>query len=250
MAALGLDSLDGFAPFGLMHLVSVCACAAVVIGVALLGRRLRGTPPEWRARRALAIIALAYWVVYNTWWNWGGLDPVTGLPLQPCDVSGLVAPFALLTLDRWLRATLYFWAVAFATQAFIQPELTQGPVHLLFWFFWTAHTIIVACAVYDLAVLGFRPGWSDLARATVVAIGWAALALVIDLRLGANYGYIGNPPAGVKIPPLVAAFGPWPGRLAIMAALAALAFLLALAPWLVVQRLRRMPSVADEPSAA
>lgn len=248
--ASGLDALDGFAPFGMLHLVTVCACAALLAALVLIGRRLCGTPTEWRVRQGLAIAAVAYWVVYNTWWNWSGLDVTTGLPLQACDVGGLVAPFALITLNRWLRATLYFWAVAFATQAFIQPTLNQGPTHLVFWFFWAAHTIVMGCAIYDLAVLGFRPGWSDFVRASVVAIGWAALVLAVDIRLDANYGYIGNPPAGMAIPPLVAAFGPWPGRLVIMAALAVLAFLLALAPWLVVRRLRRVPQLADELSAA
>src|SRR5215469_10924365 len=248
--AAGLDALDGFAPFGMVHLLAVCACVVALAAIVLIGRRLRGRPEEWRVRQALAAFALAYWIIYNTWWNWDGLDLATGLPLQACDVSGFVAPFALLTLNRWLRATLYFWAVAFATQAFIQPTLTQGPAHLVFWFFWAAHTIIIGCAIYDLAVLGFRPNWGDFARASLVAIGWGALALAVDIQLGANYGYIGNPPAGVTIPPLVAAFGPWPGRLAIIAALAALAFLLALAPWLALQRLRRTPQVADAPSVA
>ncbi len=250
--AAGVDALDGFVPFGTVHMLAVCACAALLVAAALLGRRLRGTDREPPVRRALAIVALVYWVVYNTWWNWDGLDLTTGLPLQACDISGLAAPFALITLNRWLRATLYFWAVAFATQAFIQPTLTQGPAHLVFWFFWAAHTIIIGCAVYDLAVLGFRPGWGDFARASIVAVGWGALALTVDLRLGANYGYIGNPPAGVRIPPLVEAFGPWPERLVIIAALAALAFLVALAPWLAVQRLARAsrPCVADEASTA
>jgi len=246
------DALDGFAPFGMTHLLAVCACAVLLIALALLGRRLHGTPSEWHMRQALAIVALAYWVVYHTWWNWGGMDLITGLPLQACSISGLVAPIALLTLNRWLRATLYFWAMVFATQAFIQPALTEGPAHLVFWFFWAAHTIIIGCAIYDLAVLGFRPGWSDFARASIVAVGWAALALAVDIRLGANYGYIGDPPAGVDIPPLVTAFGPWPQRLVIIGALAALGFLLALAPWLAVGRRRRAPErkVADEPSAA
>jgi len=95
----------------------------------------------------------------------------------------------LLTLNRWLRSVLYFWTFAFATMAFIQPTLTQGPAHVVFWAFWLAHVVILACAVYDLAALGFRPGWSDFARAAAVAVGWAAVVLAIDLRLGANYGY-------------------------------------------------------------
>ena len=250
---IGAAALDGFTSYGMVHLVTVLGCTALLVAIVPLGRRLRDPRDELRARRALAGFALAYWIAYNTWWNWNGLDLLTGLPLQACDVSGLAAPFALLTLNRWLRATLYFWAFAFATQAFIQPTLTEGPAHVVFWAFWAAHTVILACAIYDLAVLDFRPGWGDFARASIVAVGWAAVVLAVDVRLGANYGYIGNPPAGTKIPPLVEAFGPWPERLIVIAAIAAATFLLALAPWLVARRLRRgevRPRVADEASAA
>ena len=234
--------MNGFVPFGLVHWLVAGGCALLLAATARLGRRLQGKPGEWRVRQALAIFALAYWIAYNTWWNWNGLDLRTGLPLQACDVSGLLAPFALLTLNRWLRATLYFWAFAFATMAFIQPTLTEGPAHVVFWAFWIAHLTILACAVYDLAALGFRPDWRDLARAAVVAVAWAAVALSVDVLLGANYGYIGNPPAGTRIPPLVEAFGPWPQRLLVMAAVAALVFCLLLLPW---RALSRRSSSAD-----
>jgi hypothetical integral membrane protein (TIGR02206 family) len=237
--------MDGFSPFGLVHLLVVCGCTLLLAATAFFGRRLRTKAGERRARQALAIFALLYWIAYNTWWNWDGLDLRTGLPLQACDVSGLLAPFALLTLNRWLRATLYFWAFAFATQAFIQPTLTDGPAHVVFWAFWIAHLAILACAVYDVAVLGFRPDWSDFARASIVAVGWAAVALSADLMLGANYGYIGNPPAGIRIPPLVEAFGPWPQRLVVIAAIAAVTFLLLLSPWLaLVSRFRSSQAFA------
>jgi hypothetical integral membrane protein (TIGR02206 family) len=241
--------MDGFTPFGLVHLLVVCACVLLLGAIVSLGRRLRENPEEWRVRQALAIFALLYWVAYNTWWNWDGLDLRTGLPLQACDISGLLAPFALLTLNRWLRAFLYFWAFAFATLAFIQPTLTQGPAHVVFWAFWIAHMAILGCAVYDIAVLSFRPDWSDLGRAAVAAIGWAAIVLPVDLVLGANYGYIGDPPAGTPIPPLVEALGPWPQRLVVMTTLAALVFLLLLTPWLALQR-RTERLAADGSSAA
>jgi len=73
--------MDGFAPFGLTHLLVVCVCALLLAAIALLGPRLSSKPAEWRARRALAIFALLYWIAYNTWWNGNGLDVRTGLPL-------------------------------------------------------------------------------------------------------------------------------------------------------------------------
>ena len=229
------DVLHVFTAFSAMHLVAAGACTALLVIGAWSARNLRGSAREPRVRWALALFALAYWIAYNTWWNWNGVDLRTGLPLQACDISGLLAPFALLTQNRTLRATLYFWAFGFATQAFIQPSLTVGPAYILFWAFWIAHTLILGCALYDLVVLGFRPGWGDYGRALLVGVIWAAAVVRIDLLLGANYGFIGDPPPDIAMPPAVLALGPWPQRLLVMAALAALGFLILLAPWLAVR---------------
>src|SRR5262249_23617548 len=165
--AAGADALHGFVQFGAVHGLVVAVCVVLFALIVWCGPRLTDKPRELRARRSLATFALLYWVAYNTWWNWNSLDLTTGLPLQACDISGLVGPFALLPPNRRLRATLYFWAFAFATQAFIQPTLVDGPAHVVFWAFWIAHVVIIACALYDLAVLGFRPDWGDFARAAI-----------------------------------------------------------------------------------
>ena len=94
-------------------------------------------------RWTLGVFGLVYWLSYNIWWNRNGFDVTAGLPLHICGLSGAIAPLALLTLNRWLRATLYFWAFALASQAFIQPALAAGPAMLLFWWFWAQHTIIL-----------------------------------------------------------------------------------------------------------
>jgi hypothetical integral membrane protein (TIGR02206 family) len=232
------DVLHVFTAFGALHLIITSICFVLLAVLAWCGRRLRGTPRESTARVALAVIALAYWVAYNTWWNWHGIDLRGGLPLQACDISGLLAPFALLTQSRPLRATLYFWAFGFATQAFIQPTLTVGPAFILFWAFWSAHTLILACAVYDLVVLGFRPDWRDYRGALLATLIWAAVVLPIDLLLRADYGFIGNPPADLPVPAAIAALGPWPQRLIIILILVAAGFALLLAPWLVARRRR------------
>ena len=73
------------------------------------------------------VFGLGYWLSYNIWWNRNGFDAASELPLHIWGLSGAIAPLALLTLNRWLRATLYFWAFALASQAFIQPALAAGP---------------------------------------------------------------------------------------------------------------------------
>jgi len=226
---------DAFVPYSGLHAAALVICALLIAAPALLGRALH-RDIEKILRLTLAALAVCYWLAYNIWWNRHGLDLRTGLPLQICDFNGLMAPLALLTGWRWARATLYFWTAALTLQAFLQPALTAGPSSLVFWAFWTAHTIIAACAVYDIAVLGFRPSWRDLGRALIATAVYGALALPVDLRLGADYGFIGNPPADIKIPPFVAALGPWPLRAVILAALVPFGFVVVLLPWRIAMR--------------
>ncbi len=221
---------DAFIPYGILHVTAVSICALLVASLVVTARAL-AVPQEAALRRGLAVFAIVHWVTYNIWWNRHGLDPATGLPLHICDLNGLVAPLALLTGKRWLRATLYFWTFGLTLQAFIQPALVLGPASPVFWFFWASHTLVFASAVYDLAVLGFRPHWRDLGRAYVVSALYVAVIVPVDILLGANYGFIGNPPPGVKIPPFVDALGPWPQRAVIVVVLGAVAFALLVVAW-------------------
>jgi hypothetical integral membrane protein (TIGR02206 family) len=236
-----------FVPYTGLHLVTVLACAIVVATVVAAGRSMRTKTGELALRRAIAGAGLATWVIYNAAWNWNGIDLHEGLPLQLCDVGGVLAPLAMLTLNRWLRASLYFWAVTLTTQAFIQPTLAVGPANFLFWCFWIAHTVIVGSAVYDLMVLGFRPNWADLARAYGVSGAYLAVVIPTNMLLGSNYGYIGNPPPSRSIPPFVDLLGPWPQRAVVLVTMAALGFLLVLLPWLAAWRRR---TVEPRPSAS
>ncbi len=89
----------------------------------------------------------------------------------------------------------------------------------------------MASAVYDITVLGFRPDWRDVRRVIIVSLAYVAVVTPVNLALGTNYGFIGNPPPGKPIPPFIDAMGPWPGRALIVMALATIGFILALLPW-------------------
>jgi hypothetical integral membrane protein (TIGR02206 family) len=226
-----VSTWETFVPFGSLHLLAVAVCALFIALLATAGRALRERSAEAKLRKPWAVFALCYWFVYIFWWNWNGLDLYGGLPLHLCDFNGLMAPLALLTLNRWARATLYFWSFTLTLQAFIQPLLSHGPAHLEFWAFWMGHTIIMASAVYDIVVLGFRPDWRDVGRVIVVSLAYVAVVTPVNLELGTNYGFIGNPPPEKTIPPFIDAMGPWPRRALIVMGLAVIGFVLALLPW-------------------
>jgi hypothetical integral membrane protein (TIGR02206 family) len=233
-----MDSPAGwhhFVPYGELHALALAVCIPLIALPALIGRLL-SPPAERNLRRTLAGVAIAYWFAYVIWWNWSGLDWREGLPLQICDLNGLLAPFALLIGRRWMRATVYFWTAALTLQAFIQPALTAGPASLVFWAFWCAHTLIVACALYDLVVLRFRPDWQDFAIAVAISVLYVAIVFPINLWLGGDYGFVGNPAPDIAVPPFVLALGPWPQRAMVLIGLVILGFAIVLLPWLIADR--------------
>ena len=225
-----MSTWEAFTPYGGVHLIAVAVCALAIVMLTVAGRSA-GPQTEPALRRSWGILALSYWLAHVIWWNWEGLDLLAGLPLHLCDFNGVLAPLALWTTHRWARATLYFWSFTLTLQAFIQPLLSHGPAHLQFWTFWAGHTIIMASAVYDVAVLGFRPQWRDIRPVLLVSLAYVAAVMPIDLVLGANYGFIGHPSPESTIPPLVEAMGPWPQRALILMAVAVVGFMLALLPW-------------------
>ena len=229
-----IDSWSVFVPYTLLHAMTVAICIVLVVALVMLMRRRRDTAAETVQRRALAVFALGAWVVSYVWLNWNGINPAT-LPLQVCGLLGVVAPLALLTGNRWLRATLYFSAFTLTIQAFIQPILVLGPVTLEFWRFWLLHSLILGCAIYDLVILRFRPDWGDLARACVMSAAYVALIVPVNLMIGANYGFVGDPPDQAQ-PPVIALLGPWPGRVVVLMALVFVGYLLAMLPWIVARR--------------
>jgi hypothetical integral membrane protein (TIGR02206 family) len=233
------ESWNTFTPYTPLHAIALLVCALAIAALIVRARSLRGTGAEPALRRGFAWACIVYWVFYNIWWHARGIDWFNGLPLHICDLGGLIGPFALLTGNRTLRATLYFWTFALTAQAFIQPALTAGPASLVFWFFFLAHSIVLACALYDLLVLGFRPSWEDLKRVYLVSALYVAAVIPVNAWLGANYAYIGDPAPPHKIPPFIDALGPWPLRAVIVLALAAASFPLLVLPWKIAAARRR-----------
>jgi hypothetical integral membrane protein (TIGR02206 family) len=232
---------DAFTPFTPLHAIAVLVCALAIAALIIRARRLRGGEAEMALRRNFAFAYLVFWVFYNAWWHVRGIDWLNGLPLHICDLGGLIGPFALLTGNRTLRATLYFWTFALTAQAFVQPALTSGPASPVFWFFFLAHSIVLGCALYDLLVLNFRPLWQDLPRVYLFSAVYVAAVIPVNAWLGANYAYIGDPVPPLKIPPFIDALGPWPLRAVLVLALAALSFPLLVLPWKIAAGRRSAP---------
>src|SRR5262245_21999042 len=115
----------GFALFGREHLATLATFLALA-GAPHAAVRRRG-PARSRGLRVLLALALASaHALEQALALWHGTYTFELLPLQLCDVSALLAVYALLTLDRRAVEPLYFFALSGTLPAVLTPELTYG----------------------------------------------------------------------------------------------------------------------------
>lgn len=226
--------VEAFTPFGAFHATVFLAATLLVIGSCALGRRWRGGAKERRLRAGWIAFTLVWQAGAVIWWVAPMEFEDDVLPLHVCDIAAWVAPIALATQARWVRAWLYFWAIGLSTQAFFTPVVREGLGSAHFWLFWVGHLQIVGSAIYDVAVLGFRPRIRDLAVVVTISLVYGAVVLALDVAFGWNYGYLGA--SAPDSPTLIDHLGPWPLRLIPLVTLGLAAMALAWLPWALIDR--------------
>lgn len=225
--------LDEFHAFSVVHVSTLAALAVIIGGVVATGAHLRGTARGRAFDRLVAMGGAVAWLIVAIWWlsparfTWGN-----SLPLQLCDLAGLIAPIALWLKYRWARGLLYFWGIGLCSQGLVTPIAREGPAHAAFWMTWLNHGAIAMLAVYDLVVLRFRPTWRDLGRTLLITTAYALCMFGLDAALGWNYGYVGRSKPGA--PTILDSLGPWPERVLIIMALGAAAITALMLPWQLV----------------
>ncbi|MEM1110142.1 MAG: TIGR02206 family membrane protein [Planctomycetota bacterium] len=231
--------------FSLLHAVSVVVCGVVIVVVVGLGRGAKEPKTRVAMTRAVAVLGLAAWglqqvVAFGFDWR-----PSHSWPLHICDLAGLLGPIALLTGWRPLRATVYFWAMGLAVWGVVTPTLAEGPGTLVFWLFWINHGGVMLYAVYDVAVLGYRPTLRGWGLASIVSLAYVAVVVPLNLaNPGWNYGYLGDFELSQKTP--LDLLPAWPMRLLGIEVLGAMMMLLAWLPWGVLAWRQRRLGVGVE----
>jgi hypothetical integral membrane protein (TIGR02206 family) len=222
------------------HLGALALFAAITAVVVTLGRRWRGTPRADRLRHALGLFGVLAFTLSCVWYlmperrGWS-----VSLPLQLCDLVGLIAPLAILTEQRTLRTLLHFWGFALCTQFFVTPVHEPGTPSFVV--SWLLHASIVGLAIFDCTALGYRPTWKDLRGAVLIGLAYIAAIFGFDAATGFNYGYVGPSRPGTTT--IVDSLGEWPLRALWIVAIAVAAMALVM---VIGQTLRRL--LAKSPS--
>ncbi|MDX2130491.1 MAG: TIGR02206 family membrane protein [Planctomycetota bacterium] len=240
--------LTEFHPFGALHALAAGVAAGVMVLLVVAGRWAQRRGREDRVRAgwigASVVVQGASAVYYVVPPN---LVPAESLPLHICDLAGWIAVAALATRWRIMRTLLYFWGIGLSTQAFFTPVLGDefGVASLRFWLFFGTHLQIVGSAVYDIAVLGYRPRMKDFLAGSMVTMGYVAVLIPLNMATGWNYAYVGQ--SKPENPTPIDLLGPWPLRLVWMALIVHGLFGVMTLAWRVRRRRRVMSPAAPMP---
>ncbi len=214
---------------------------AILAGVAL-ALAARHWEGGWRLWAAVTLGVLVF-VAEVSWWVTLGVvgiwQPSFGLPLQLCDVAGLIAAVAL-----WWRRPLWaeitwFWGIGGSIQALATPVIADPFPHTTYftyyvpWVYYVTHGSIIGSALFLVIGLRLYPrAWAVLRMFLLTALWTLAVGLVDFLgvfaaapacRVGQgaalprlatclnpnlwDYMFLRQPPAGNT---LLSLLGPWP----------------------------------------
>jgi len=211
---------ESFEPNTEFHGVVLGVCASIMLTWIIVGRilinmderdglKLGSEGREYRLRRIIAwsIIATQTFIFVR---RMVYFDLQDSLPLHLCRLGVWISAWMLWSLDRRARSLTLFWGIGLSAQIFFTPFLKEGYGSLGFWIYWLNHVQIVGAAVYDIAVLGYRPKWRDLRFASIAGVVYSAIVIGLNAILGTNYSYLG---AGThEGSSMVDKLGPYPQR--------------------------------------
>ena len=211
------------------HAVLIVIFLGGCVAAGIIGRRLRDHEREPAFRRGFALLIPVFTVPLQvTLLLPGAFDLDTSLPLQLCDLSWMLATWALFTRHRRAAQVLYYWGLVLTSQAILTPDLVQAFPHPTYIMFWGMHFLAIWAACYLTFGLGIRPDWAGFRLAVLVTAAWAGLVMVFNALADTNYGYLNRKPQVASVLDL---FGPWPLYVVVESILVILVWAAITWPW-------------------
>ena len=232
----------GFQIFSTAHLYGLLGVLLFNIFMVMLLKKINSEKINNIIRYFIAIAlvlqeaSLSIWRMYHGRW-----EIATSLPFHLCGLGILFSAYMLMTKSKKLYEFLYFWGMAGATQALLQPNLSEFSFpHYRYFQFFVSHGLFFAAIIFATFILKFRPRFKSIYRAFVITNIFAIFIGVFNFATDANYMFIAHKP---DTPSILDFMGPWPLYLIPLEFIALFLFTLVYVPFLVRDFLRKPLSV-------
>lgn len=134
---------------------------------------------------------------------------VDGLPLHLCDWAALLLGWVLWQRKPSSRAAMvgYLWGMSGTLNGLITPDLKMDFPTLDFFGFFLQHSGVPIASVAVIFGMKLYPAKGSLKIAVLWSWFYMAVAMLISLLIGANYGYFWHKPAAASLFDIMP---PWP----------------------------------------
>lgn len=230
-----------FTSFSIAHFVPIL----IAIGIILMTRKFASQLGQWKHESKLRLV-LAFMLIIcemSYFWRLVGVpalnpNPVDHLPITVCGWSVIFCSFLLVSKSQTLFDIAYFWLFSGTVFALITPTVITyaGPTRYRYYQFWMEHTLGYIAIFYMIFVHKMRPSFRSMVKSYIAMAFMAVIAYFANDMIGpgANYLYMAKPedtPSILDILPPNYAL-----RIAVMAAVITVMFLLAYLPWYLKDR--------------
>ena len=230
-----------FSNFTFAHFAPILLAVGVIWLIYRFREPLRDSKWDKRIRYTLAFMLIICEMAY--FWRLVGVpslnpNPVDHLPITVCGWAVVFCSYMLVGKSQSLFDISYFWLFSGTVFALITPTVITytGPTRFRYYQFWLEHTLGYVAVFYMIFVHKMRPKIASAVKSYVALGVLAAVAYFANSMLGpgANYLFMAKPedtPSILDILPPVFAL-----RVAVMAGVITLMFVLAYLPWYLKDR--------------
>lgn len=246
----GKGETEEFANFTLAHFLPILLMVAVIF----LIRHFRRSLHRWKLEQTVRYILAFALILCEMSYFWRlvaipslGPNPVDHLPITVCGWAVIFCSYMLVGKSQLLFDVSYFWLFSGTVFALITPTVITytGPTRFRYYQFWLEHTLGYIAIFYMIFVHGMRPTVRSAVRSYAALAVLAVIAYWANSLIGpgANYLFMAKPE---DTPSVLDILPPHHGlRIAIMAAVITLMFVLAYLPWYLMDQKAKKAAAAQ-----
>jgi len=203
-----LEFNTDFRFYGTQHITVITLIIFLSLLLPILARRQFTQQQNLWIARAIAVL-ISFWVIlYDILLLYlGKFNYKTDLPLDICNLLGLLLPFLMWNPNRRIFPYLYFWVLTGTTQAVFAPHLFNAFPNFIFIKYWVVHGGLIIYILFIAIVWGFKLTQKDLWQSFLLLQVYIVAIFLINKAIGANYVYVVDKPPTVSV---LDYFGPWP----------------------------------------
>ena len=242
-----------FVNFTFAHFAPILLAVGLIWLIGRFRNQLYSSKWDKRIRYILAFVLIICEMSY--FWRLVGVpslnpNPVDHLPITVCGWAVIFCSYMLVGKSQSLFDIAYFWLFSGTVFALITPTVITytGPTRFRYYQFWLEHTMGYVAIFYMIFVHKMRPTVKSAVKSYAALGVLAVVAYFANSMLGpgANYLFMAKPedtPSILDILPPIFAL-----RVAIMAAVITLMFVLAYLPWYLKDRKAKKAAAAQSPA--